>query len=56
MFVLGDLLVTIENVDTRLQTVPVTQARIGLELARVARFEKIGRVAGTDRGLPAIRH
>ena len=47
MFVLGDLLVTIENVDTRLQTVPVTQARIGLELARVARFEKIGRVTET---------
>ena len=48
MYVLGDVLVTLEDTGAGLQTVPVTQTRIGLELARVARFERIARV--TDDG------
>ena len=48
MYVLGDVLVTLEDSGAGLQTVPATQTRIGLELARVARFEKVARV--TDDG------
>ena len=48
MYVLGDVLVTLEDTGAGLQTVPATQTRIGLELARVARFEKVARV--TDDG------
>jgi putative DNA primase/helicase len=48
MFVLGNILVTVENAGAGLQTIPASQDRIGLELARVARYEKIARM--TDAG------
>ncbi|HEX6011810.1 MAG TPA: hypothetical protein VFY87_08420 [Geminicoccaceae bacterium] len=44
MFVLGDVLVTLEEVDGTTKTVPASPTRIGLELGRVANFTKIARV------------
>ena len=49
MFVLGDVLVTLELVGGELQTVRATPTRIGLELSRVARYRRVVRV--TDEGL-----
>ena len=42
-YVLGDILVTLEDLDGRLVALPASPTRIGLELARVARFERIVR-------------
>lgn len=48
IFVLGDILVTLEDVGGEIQTQRATPVRISLELSRVARFEKIYRV--TEQG------
>ena len=54
MFI-GDLLVSLEQVDGGIQTIAATPTRIGLELARVARFKKVARVTESRPGVAPMR-